>query len=196
MELDLGQLQAIMEDKTRDIRVVHLVRDPRAIMASRRQVFTSYENAKPYSVIKQCNYLCAHMKENIQQGDCFNNSSEDCSQFSTRGKWKGKYLRLRFEDVSLNPLVVAQEIYDFLGIDFDPEVRKWIEENTKQKAGHTDLFGTGRNSLAAVGRWKNLLTFDEVTVIQKRCEFVMRKLNYKNISNATQLKNENSNLWW
>jgi len=193
--LTLKNLDEVIAPKNSNIRIIHLVRDPRAILASRRQVFATGNST--YNVADQSDYLCKYMERNLRLVDCLNRDIHDnCGM--TMDSWRSEnYLRLRFEDVSVNPLGSAKLVYDFVGLNLDSGVINWIRGNTKSdKTDRKDLFSTKRDSAAAVGLWRKALTMQEINAIQQRCAFVMQRLNYRPLQRDVDRMNKSLDLYW
>lgn len=71
------------------------------------------------------------------------------------------YRTLRYEDLSLNPYDVTQDILQFYGLPFDPAVEEFLDTHTKENKG--GVSSTYRDSRSAPFHWKQDLRADEVS---------------------------------
>ena len=97
--------------KSMSLKIVHLIRDPRAIAKSR--LFIPDDPITEAEIVKNVTDLCKQ-------------------QMITHEKYFGKdeYSTVLYEDLNRMPFERAQEIYDFVGLDFHPKVKGWIRQNT------------------------------------------------------------------
>jgi len=89
--------------------------------------------------------------------------------------------------LSLEPAKLASEIYKFVGLDFVPSVKHWIEENTKARASKNP-YSTTRDSAKAMQAWRTHLNINDVFTIQNICANMMNFYGYKNVSSEKELK--------
>lgn len=146
-------------------RVVELVRDPRAALASRKhrrqdEWLDAKEAQEQLTPDRTTNYdtiIDSYMwKESID-------SARDA-----RRQFPGRVLTVRYEDMVGDPEPTIRQICAFLDLPFDPEFLKvgWINATSKTAANAAD--GISR---AAVDRWKQSLTPEEIYV----CQTVLRR---------------------
>merc|ERR1712183_1102136 len=96
--------------------IIHLVRDPRGIVNSRYKIHKQWP-------VRQTENTCKRLVTNAKLGE-------------ERPEWlDGRYMRVRYEDLALRPMEVAEEIYKFVDLPFVPEVRSWISQNTHATSG-------------------------------------------------------------
>ncbi|CBY20999.1 unnamed protein product [Oikopleura dioica] len=146
------------------LKIVHLIRDPRAIAKSRLSV----------------------PDDPITEGEIVKNITDLCKQqMLTHDKNFGKdeYSTVLYEDLNRMPFEKAQEIYDFVGLDFHPKVKGWIQR--KKTVIHNQIiqaknpFGTYRNAAAVLETWPSKLSYEIVAGIQEGCEELMEEFGYK-----------------
>lgn len=119
-------LQPLAEDPRLDLRVIQLVRDPRAVLASRMVAFAGkYETWKKWLAEGQDRLR----EEEVQRlrGNC--ESIRLSAELGLRQPaWlRGRYMLVRYEDVARRPLQKAREMYHFAGIPLTPQVEDWID---------------------------------------------------------------------
>lgn len=67
---------------------------------------------------------------------------------------------VRYEDLSLSPFEVTQDILQFYGLPFDEKVSEFLETHTKANVG--GVSSTFRDSKSAPFHWAKELSFNEV----------------------------------
>ncbi|XP_035690770.1 carbohydrate sulfotransferase 1-like [Branchiostoma floridae] len=179
----VDELLPLVEDPSLDLKIVHLIRDPRAIVASRLALSHPAAVRNPLGLQEllirtlEADEICGWMERNVQYRD------------NLPQQLRGRYALVRYEDVAADPSTMAEKIYNFLGIPLPDEVTDWIEKNTK---GHHHIFSkyqTNRNSQATLDTWRHKLVFSSVSKVQSRCHNIMTELGYRLVYNASELTN-------
>ncbi|XP_025154220.1 uncharacterized protein LOC105181770 isoform X7 [Harpegnathos saltator] len=93
---------------------------------------------------------------------------------------------VRYEDLSVDPYKHVKELYNFYGLDFHVNVKRFLDTHTKNDVG--GVSSTFRNSKVAPFHWRADLDFEEVREIQKACATAMRLWGYVMASNSTHQK--------
>ncbi|XP_076813951.1 carbohydrate sulfotransferase 1-like [Clavelina lepadiformis] len=185
---DIYKLKNITEIPYMDLKVVHLIRDPRGIASSR---------------------LTLHPKLNLADAMKFTCSRQAANldiSFHEKPEWL-QYKMFRYEDVALKPYHAAKSLYDFLGLKFHDSVKTWIVENTQQpipeefgtsyKYGMTetdkhrvryDPWGHKRNSTSIVDKWKRTVPYPLVKRIEAVCSKVMNMVGYLPVGTIEEYK--------
>ncbi|XP_060734640.1 carbohydrate sulfotransferase 1-like isoform X2 [Tachysurus vachellii] len=188
----ISQLRLLTEDPRLDLRIVHLVRDPRAILASRLTAFPfqfiawkiwNATDRQPASVdLTQITKTCQDMEDSVNIG-------------LEKPAWlNGRYLLVRYEDLALNPEAKAKEIYRFLDLDINNKVLEWISQNTNDTSKIKSVYSTKRDSKNASERWRLNLGFDIVKTVQKLCNNTLNLLGYKIVQSQVELRNISNSL--
>ena len=74
-----------------------------------------------------------------------------------------KFLFLRYEDMSMDPITTAIKVYEFINQPLPMKLFKWIEDSTKVKVSQLGLgYGTVKNSIQTMNAWRHRMTFEEV----------------------------------
>ena len=99
---------------------------------------------------------------------------------------------LRYEDLSLTPLLTFKKIINFLDLPWLENLEEYVKLHTKQDTSERKAHDTTRNSTAAVLSWTNKMQRENVSFIQNACSDLMSHMGYKevNISENVQLKLE------
>ncbi|XP_063053909.1 carbohydrate sulfotransferase 1-like [Engraulis encrasicolus] len=188
----VGDLRTLSEDPRLDLRIVHLVRDPRAILASRMSVFSGFRawriwNAtgrQPrYVDLAQIGHTCRDMEASAETG------------LVSRPPWlRGRYMLLRYEDLAWRPEDKARDMYRFLGLRMEPRVLSWIAQNTNVSALSAASewhykYSTARDSRATAESWRLRLNFSIVQAVQSLCNSTLALLGYKQVQSVEELRN-------
>ncbi|KAL7871138.1 hypothetical protein SRHO_G00086350 [Serrasalmus rhombeus] len=192
----VGDLRTLSEDPRLDLRIVHLVRDPRAILASRMTAFADQFRAwkiwnatdrQPrYVDLSQITRTCRDMEYSVETG-------------LQRPAWlRRRYLLVRYEDLALNPEDKAKEIYRFLGLNIGSRVLTWISQNTNATAPSSTewnyKYSTSRDSKATAHNWRQRLGFDIVKTVQTLCNTTFALLGYKLVQSEAELRDLTNSL--
>ncbi|XP_072019799.1 LOW QUALITY PROTEIN: carbohydrate sulfotransferase 1-like [Amphiura filiformis] len=172
---DINTLKDFLTDPKLNLKIIHLVRDPRGVMNSRMKL-----RERNFDLLRRKGSradetldLCQHMERNLKYKD------QD---------WlKGRYKVVRYEDVAERPFQAASEIYRFIGVGLPPSVDVWLQQNTNHTEG--TAFSHTRNSKKTAHAWRSRLDYRRVQYIQQKCSGPMRALGYLPVDRYSNLKN-------
>ncbi|XP_054633604.1 carbohydrate sulfotransferase 1-like [Dunckerocampus dactyliophorus] len=188
---EVGDLRTLAEDPRLDLKIIHLVRDPRAILASRMMAFSDQFRAwkiwnatgrQPrYVDLSQITSTCKDMLASAETG-------------LQKPSWlQGRYLLVRYEDLAFNPQRKAAELYQFVGLEMEDRVQMWITKNTNSNlSAPTEWnyrYSTTRDSRVTAESWRLRLGFDIVRTVQNLCNKTLALLGYRLVHSAAQLRN-------
>ncbi|MFJ9418689.1 sulfotransferase [Streptomyces sp. NPDC101227] len=142
-----------------DVRVLHVVRDPRATALSYRR---SKQYIDPMSPARSSNYWTA-----------FNLASELIGESAP-----GRYLRVRHEDLVVRPKEVVTEVLRFAGLDDESPVDAsgtvWLNGN-HTVTGNPDRLRQGETLIRPDARWhRDLSRADTATVTALTAPLLVR----------------------
>ncbi|XP_039272457.2 carbohydrate sulfotransferase 1-like [Styela clava] len=196
----LGEFEELMTEPNIDLKVIQLVRDPRAVVLSQLKMEHS-SNLTEYA-----ENLCTFYHENfLYTKACimsmYNKSNHENKAYkcndTVKHLWKGRFLRLSHEYVSEQPVDALRTVEKFVGINHNSEVETWLRKNTHQstkviklnKAGMPqNFFGTSRDSKQVLTKWRKQ-DFAVIDGIQNVCRSAMTELGYIAINTDAQLGN-------
>ncbi|XP_012537540.1 carbohydrate sulfotransferase 5 isoform X1 [Monomorium pharaonis] len=170
VRLRLHVAESLLAEEDLGIRLVLLVRDPRGILQSRKH--REWCPAKP-----DCSdpaLVCADMVSDF-------NAAVELSK-----KYPRSFRVVRYEDLSVDPYRHVKELYNFYGLNFHVNVKRFLDTHTKNDVG--GVSSTFRNSKVAPFHWRADLDFEEVQEIQKVCATAMRLWGYVMALNSTHQK--------
>ncbi|XP_073541950.1 carbohydrate sulfotransferase 3 [Phyllobates terribilis] len=185
-------LRTLVEDPRLDMRIIQLVRDPRAVLASRMVAFSGkYELWKKWAL----EGAAPVHEDEVQKlkGNC--ESIRMSAQLGLRQpNWlRGRYMLIRYEDIARFPLQKAKEMYKFAGITLTPQVEEWIIKNT-QASQENGIYSTQKNSSEQFEKWRFSIPFKLAQVVQDVCEPAMKLFGYKLANDFKTLTNRSISL--
>lgn len=89
----------------------------------------------------------------------------------------------------MDPYKHVQDLFNFFGLYFHPEVVNFLDSHTKSDAG--GVSSTFRNSKSAPFHWRQDLNFSEVQFIEDYCDEAMKLWGYVRARNETHLRELN-----
>lgn len=188
---ELESLYPLLQDPNLDLRIIHLVRDPRAVVRSRE------ESAKAFMydnnvVLEQKNVPASEATYQVMQEICRSHVLiNERAVVKPPPFLKGRYKLVRYEDVALNPLEEIEAMYRFVGLEMTEEVGTWVYKVThgKGKGTRMDAFKiTSRNAIDISQAWRNTLPHEKVKKIQKVCKGAMSLLGYRTVNSEKEQK--------
>lgn len=149
-------------DEFPGLRFIYLVRDPRGLYSSRRDL--AWCNGTQ-SCIEPASY-CGDMRKDLTVA------------LWLRKHYPDRFLAVRYEDVALDPKRETHRVLDFLKLTYNAKLERFIESHTQPRIGE-DLGGpysTKRNSKKAAFSWRRKLSPHEVDAVESVCGDVIRQL--------------------
>ncbi|CAG5904954.1 carbohydrate sulfotransferase 3b [Menidia menidia] len=189
----LENLRPLAEDPRLNIRFIQLVRDPRAVLASRMVAFAArYKNWKEWAMggdvpidddeVRKLKSNCDNIRLSAEVG-------------LRQPPWlRGRYMLVRYEDIARFPMRKAAEMYKFSGIPFTPQVKSWILKNTQASKETSGVYSTQKNSSEQVEKWRFSLPFKIAQVVQRVCGPTLKLFGYKFVSSEKMLTNKSVSL--
>lgn len=161
-------------ETARGMKLVHLVRDPRGIWASRRNLDWCMANIGCHSY----ELLCQQMREDLNAFD------------DVKRDFPDSFIRVRYEDMALNPFGEAKIVFRHTGLNFSSHTRGFLATHTRETNSSVlaDKYSTKRDSKRAVFGWTRKLGYHEVVAVQSWCADVISRLQYKIVSSEEELK--------
>ncbi|XP_072229885.1 carbohydrate sulfotransferase 3b [Leuresthes tenuis] len=189
----LENLRPLAEDPRLDIKFIQLVRDPRAVLASRMVAFAAkYKNWKEWAMVGDVPIDDDEVKK--LKGNC-DNIRLSAEVGLRQPPWlRGRYMLVRYEDIARFPMRKATEMYKFSGIPFTPQVKSWILKNTRASKETSGVYSTQKNSSEQVEKWRFSLPFKVAQVVQRVCGPTLKLFGYKIVSSEKMLKDKSISL--
>lgn len=143
-------------------KIIHLVRDPRGVMASRANLTWCKENPNCNNAKRHC----TDMEEDL-----------DWMEIIKREFPHSHYL-LKFEDLTKNTVTETKELFRFLQIPFSETVLKFLKTHSKSKGEETNPASIYRKTETVASQWRNKLFPTDIASINDACHLILKKLSY------------------
>ena len=165
------------------LKVVHLIRDPRAVLNS-RVLDNSRQNWTIKSVGEHAQSMCRDMLRNIKYA------------VSAPVWLHGRYTLIRYEDLATNPHQIAEQLYRYLGVTIAPQVRSWIDRTLRDGFKSNSLLDSiyrqfsysTQNLTDSVQKWRGQIPYSIVRLIETECYEVMNLVGYKIVEDEDELR--------
>lgn len=177
---NISSLEKLITQEDLNLKIIHLVRDPRGILSSRSRTEERMLNVDK-SLDGEAGYLCRRMKSNLKVA-------------SSQPPWlKDRYKLVRYEDIAYDPERWVGEIYKFAGLGPIPsEVLSWIRINTNLQS--SGKYSTSRDSKETAEAWRKHLSLPVAKRIGEVCKDVFSLLKYQHVGNVEELSNMKESL--
>ena len=175
----ISYLLTNLSSESYNLIVIHLVRDPRAVINSMwKNGWISHADATdgslyPYSPSDQqfhwfVQKICNDTITNVNFG----------IDFVPRNRVK--YKLVKYEDFVQKPQQIAKIVYNFTGLKMSSKIEKWIYEATHPKSSEDtdDPYSTRKDPRFVVSSWKTELDNYTRKVVEKYCSPILNMLGY------------------
>lgn len=157
------------------LKIIHLVRDPRAVIASLDRVGwtlnKSVVNAASTDLplfASLAHKLCLDMVQSLG------------FSLLAEAKFPRSYKLLRYEDLVRSPLNVSQDLFDFAGIPMTAQVKNYVINSTSSyDRSNTHEYATTRSNVSTlIDSWRRQLSVEAVRVVETHCWPLMDLMRY------------------
>ncbi|XP_044125262.1 carbohydrate sulfotransferase 4-like [Bufo gargarizans] len=180
----LKSLYPLFKDPSLNFKVLHLVRDPRAIFQSRERAAGELHSdnniiMKGLSGNKSSDEdLPYRLMETICK------SQVDIYLAATNGNHSGldsRYMMVRYEDIVQNPIEKTRQMYEFGNLTFTPKLQYLIHNLTHGSGQGSKFVINSRDAVNVSRAWRKSLQFESVQRIQDVCAGAMEVFGYKSV---------------
>ncbi|XP_015283691.1 PREDICTED: carbohydrate sulfotransferase 4-like [Gekko japonicus] len=187
---NLKALNSLFADPSLNLKIIHLVRDPRAVFRSREHTAgdlaqdsgivvghrSELRKTEPYAVMRE---ICKSHLEMYTQGSC-----------ALPSHLQGRYLLVRYEDIVRDPLALVVQLYRFAGLHLIPRLQSWVHNITHGHGLGTEAFDVGSRDAVNVSQaWRKTLPYPKVAKLQEACEDAMGVLGYRLVRSEAEQTN-------
>lgn len=144
-----------------DTLVLFLVRDPRAMISSRANS-VRWCRREPECI--QPSRLCADMEEDLE------------ALQELRLRYPDSVRMLRYEDLAREPVTQLQDVFQFTGLEWTPQLEKEVRDKTQHE--ESGAWGVQKMALKHIDSWKQKLSDKQISYINEKCERVIKTLQY------------------
>ncbi|KAM6946027.1 carbohydrate sulfotransferase 6 [Aplochiton taeniatus] len=188
---ELESLYPLLQDPSLDLRIIHLVRDPRAVARSREQSAKGLMQDNGL-VLEQGETPVADGQYRVLQEICRSHIRiHERATLKPPDFLRGRYKMVRFEDVVRNPLAEIEGMYRFVGLGMTDTLQEWIYQVThgKGRGSKKEAFQiTSRDAAEVSQAWRSALPYDKVRRIQEVCKGAMSLLGYRTVEDEREQK--------
>uniref|UniRef100_A0A667XKL9 Sulfotransferase n=1 Tax=Myripristis murdjan TaxID=586833 RepID=A0A667XKL9_9TELE len=186
---ELESLYPLLQDPSLNVRIIHLVRDPRAVLRSREQSAKAFINDNAI-VLEQKATPVADVQYRVMQEVCRSHVRiNERATLKPPDFLKGRYKMVRYEDMVRDPLLEINAMYKFVGLEMTKTMQEWIYKVThgKGKGTKKEAFEiTSRNASDVSQAWRTALPFDKVKRVQEVCKGAMSLLGYRTVDSEKE----------
>ncbi|XP_029440668.1 carbohydrate sulfotransferase 5-like [Rhinatrema bivittatum] len=179
--LDLEAFYPLLEDPSLNLKIIHLVRDPRAVLSSREHtkglemddmIITGAQKAKPNASMVMQEVCKAQVR--------IHNASLPL---------KDRYLLVRYEDLAKDPLSYAASLFEYASLSLSPRMVAWVHHNTHPGVHRNQGFLMYSKDAKVVSQyWREKLSFQKAKQVQEICRQAMNIFGYQFIGSEVEQK--------
>jgi len=181
--------------------IIHLVRDPRAVISSlishkfhmpngpsRKLVTTKNTTLEGKEMIRHnSEILCSLVEDNL------NYVNKEWS------KWfSGRYILVRYEDIANDLFDTVFQVYNFTGLHMVTSINNWIREGIRPPGveNRSPAFSIAKSDVKRTEQWRFRLGTSQVAEFEQGCRPLMYMMGYIPIdSDERLLHNASKKLW-
>lgn len=165
-----------------DLKIIHLIRDPRGVLNSRVAIKLIKYDDKEISIVS--NHVCSRILLDIQ---ALKRLQQSYSQ---------QVVQLSYECLTFFPEDTARMLYKALDLDFTPEVHDWLQIAFRNNAERSfSLFKYGQSSKLSQD-WRLKMPEFANNKINKMCIKVFLELGLKTFTSMTDLRDLKSPVFY
>ncbi|XP_069491555.1 carbohydrate sulfotransferase 6 [Ambystoma mexicanum] len=188
---DLKVLYPLLKDPSLNLKIIHLVRDPRAVVKSREQAVKALMRDNGI-VLNKNGTRVDDSKYEVMREICRSHIQiyETATQ-KTPPFLKGRYMMMRYEDLVRDPAIEISAMYDFAQLKPTKKLESWLYNITHgQGAGKKrEAFKiTSRDAVNVSQAWRNALPFEKIKKVQEVCKGAMALLGYLDVESEKEQK--------
>lgn len=169
----MKQAAVLLKDDPQ-VKIIHLVRDPRATLRSQ----TTVGEFKRWEVGNFSREFCQRVLEDLKEAE----------QLKTL--YPGRVFTVRYEDLAMEPIESAETLLSTVGLKMDLSLRQYIWNITSAglKDGCT-ICSQRNDSRVTSSSWRWKYEFSSTSVIDVNCKDVYERTGYLLLRTAADLKN-------
>ncbi|XP_048238529.1 carbohydrate sulfotransferase 3-like isoform X1 [Haliotis rufescens] len=175
VRLPLRLVSPLMQ-KYPDLKIIHLVRDPRASILSQyvRLKYFQWSNLQKYAEM-----FCARIHEDLG------------TTANLARTYPGRIKLVRYETMAEHPLHIAEDLYQFVDLTFTKEARQFVYDRTLsgKKDSNCVTCLVKSNASVAANKWRTSIGLRAAQAIDAKCGKVYTLLGYKPVKTIPDLKN-------
>lgn len=167
--------QIIYDNPDTDIKILHVVRDPRGSINSRINLgwLKDVDKAKNFPAWPRD--TCEGIIQNVKFGA------------RLEGGLRQNYMLVQYKDIASSPVTTAMKIYKFAGFEMPESLISWIIQATNPSKETLEKeankrFSSFRNSTANVEKWRQESPIERVRIIEEECSELLDLLHLERLT--------------
>jgi len=187
----IEQVWELEEFFRENVKVVHVLRDPRGIAHSRRKIHRANEYWGQI-VARTIEYCTGALADFLYIQRQYKKNPDLVRQL---------YHVVRYEDLAHHPQREMQRLYRFLDITPDKSLQEWVNltekhtESGKEKTGGYAYSTRRANPGYTSTAWREVIDWDTTTTVQRVCAEFMRVTGYNKMTTEKHLRNSSKELF-
>ena len=165
----------IYDNPDTEIKILHVVRDPRGSINSRINLGWIKEVDKAKNFAAWPKDTCEGITQNVKYGA------------SLEGSLKNNYMLVKYKDIAFTPVLTAMKIYKFAGFEMQESLIRWIIQATSPNKETLDkeakkAFSSFRNSTANAEKWRQQSPMERTRIIEQECGELLDLLHLERLT--------------
>lgn len=164
IRVELANVKSLLESLP-NLKIIHLVRDPRATLFSQNMFGMCQERYGGWSGCT--NTYCTRLENDVLE-------EEKIKQI-----YPNRIMTVLYEDIARHPIETAKKMYEFTEAEFTKEAYSYIYNITL--AGNPDncvICTTRRNSTEHITTWKRKMPRDFIKIVNERCNYMLKRFHF------------------
>ena len=176
-----------------DCLIVHLVRDPRAVLSSliRRGFFLNGATRKMVSEKLLSPEAISIVKQNAQMICSLIAGNLDYVNSEWSNWFKSHYILVRYEDVISNMSRAVNDMYKFVGLDMVETISNWLK-GVPPPGRSTKTMVISDTNAAAIDKWRSRQSSSLVSLFEDSCGPLMEAMGYIFVNGSETLQHNGS----
>ncbi|XP_060069996.1 carbohydrate sulfotransferase 3-like [Ylistrum balloti] len=162
-----------------NLKVIHLLRDPRGMIDSRRRgMFLK----KGMDIAVAARSICQRFERDIEIAR------------ELRRKYPGRLKTVLYEQIAEYPKLASESLFKFLGLTAPANFDAWLYNHTAAGT-RGKYYGTTRaNSKLTARLWRHRMSYEDVTKVDNECPIFYNYTGILKVQSEKSLRNLNSQL--
>ena len=179
-----------------DCFIIHLVRDPRAVLSSliSRRFFMEGPVANLFTQRPMSPEGIKLLKENAQMLCTLVLENLDHVYTEWSNWFKSRYLLIRYEDIISNLLKEVSDIYKYFGLPMVDIITNWIKGIPPPGRDTSRYLALviSRTDTATVEKWRSRENPSLVSLFEEACSPLMKSVGYLSVNGSENLQRDKS----
>ncbi|KAH3739779.1 hypothetical protein DPMN_046466 [Dreissena polymorpha] len=157
-----------------NMKIIHVVRDPWAIINSIRNVLPHGHLEEAATL--QPTIFCSRLQNDLSDTKLLMKSHPSIIKL------------VQYDDIAKHPLEASKDLYAFGGLQFNDNIVRFVKSQTQSSLDGCDFFTERRNSTATSIEWRSQINLKEAQNIFYYCNKSMSVLGYLDLPDNHTLR--------